>query len=403
MSSVPRLKLSLILGAGAALLCAPAAQAQQRPISSAPLPHLSKPERAALAALQDSLTRRDYAAAAGALAAAQSAARSDDARYYTALLQFQLARETGNAALQASAVEALIASGRSPPADLGGLYGLQGTTALSSRDRARAEAAYARALELAPSPELALTLAQIKMDGRKNADAVALIDRAIALQKARGQPVPESWYRRGVDLALSTSLAPQALRFSRDWVAAYPSPENWRDVILVYRDAAKPDPASLVDAIRLQRLAKGLGGERDYLDAAQSFTAAGLPGESRSLLDEGVAARMVDTDKAAFKAALVAATRSAAAAKTRLASLRAAGTLAAGDQLLSFGDYAAAADAYRAALAKGAADANIVNTHLGIALALAGRRPEADAAFGAVGGPRADLASLWRVWLAQHG
>src|SRR5206468_2522574 len=125
------------------------------------------------------------------------------------------------------------------------------------------------------------------------AEAAALIDRAIALQKTRGQPVPESWYRRGVEVSVAGALVPQALAFCREWIAAYPSAQNWRDVVLTYRDLAKPDPATLVDTIRLQRLAKGLGGERDYLDAAQNFTSAGLAGETRSVLDEGVSTRMV--------------------------------------------------------------------------------------------------------------
>jgi tetratricopeptide (TPR) repeat protein len=400
MRFVPGLALSLFLGAGAASLLAPAAA--QPPAAPQP-PHLTKEERAAVAALQDALARRDYASAASALTAAQAAARGDDARYYTALLQFQLARETGNAALQASASEALIASGRMPQSELGRLYGLQGAGAYFGRDRARAEAAYTRAMDLSPSPETALALAQVKIERRKPAEAVTLIDSAIALQKARGQAVPESWYRRGIDLALSSSLAPQALKLSRDWIAAYPSSENWRDTMLIYRDLDKPDPAALADAIRLQRLAKGLSGERDYMDAAQGFTAAGLAGESRSVLDEGVTARMVDPAKPASKAAILAAARGATAARAKLAALRRAGTLEAGDQLLSFGDYAAAADAYTAALQKGGADANVVNTRLGIALALAGRRPEAQAAFGAVTGARADLASLWLVWLAQRG
>jgi tetratricopeptide (TPR) repeat protein len=400
MRFVPGLALSLFLGAAAASLLAPAAA--QPPAAPQP-PHLAREERIAIAALQDALARRDYASAASALTAAQAAARGDDARYYTALLQFQLARETSNAALQASAAEALIASGRMPQSEVGRLYGLQGTGAYFGRDRDRAEAAYARAIDLSPSPETALALAQVKIERRKSGDAVALVDRAIELQKARGQIVPESWYRRGVELALSSSSAPQALKLSREWIAAYPSSENWRDAMLIYRDIDKPDPAALVDAIRLQRLARGFGGERDYMDAASGFTAAGLPGESRSVLDEGVTAKMVDPAKPAFKAAILAATRGATAGRAKLAALRRAGTLEAGDQLLSFGDYAAAADAYAAALQKGGADANLVNTRLGIALALAGRRPEAQAAFGAVAGARADLASLWLVWLAQRG
>jgi predicted negative regulator of RcsB-dependent stress response len=392
-----KLALFVLASLGAASILPEATPAQQAPAS---VPRVGKAERAAIAALQNAIAAHDYATAAGALATAQQTATSDDARYYTALLQFRLARETNNAAMQANATEALIAMGRMPQAQLGGLYALQGTGALSARDRARADTAYTRAMELAPSPEIALTLAQLRINGHRNAEAVALIDRAIQLQKARGQPVPESWYRRAVELSVVGTLAPQTMKFSRDWISAYPSPENWRDVVLTYRDIAKPDPAALVDVIRLQRLAKGLDGERDYMDAAQSFTAAGLPGEAKSVLDEGVAAHMVDPVKPASKAAILAATRAAAAARAKLTALRRAGTVDAGDQLLSFGDYAAAAEAYQAALQKAPADANLVNTRLGIALALADRRAEAATAFGAVAGPRADLASLWLAWLA---
>ena len=55
-----------------------------------------------------------------------------------------------------------------------------------------------------------------------------------------------------------------------------------------------------------------------------------------------------------------------------------------------------------AALQKGGEDANLVNTRLGAALALAGRRAEAEAAFRAVTGPRADLAGFWLAWLARR-
>ncbi|HEX4738325.1 MAG TPA: hypothetical protein VH331_12275 [Allosphingosinicella sp.] len=396
------LRSKLALGVFAAV---GAASLGSAPVAAQTAPHVSKAERSAIGALQSALAARDYTTAASALSAAQAAAQSSDARYYVALLQFQLARETSNASMQASAIETLISLGRLPQAQLGGLYALQGTSAMGGRDRAardRAEAAFARALELAPSPEIALTLAQLKINDRKNGEAIALIDRAIQLQKARGQAAPESWYRRGIELALTTKLAPEALRFVHDWIAAYPSPENWRDAMLIYRDTDKPDPAALVDALRLQRLAKGLGGERDYMEAAQTLTAAGLPGEAHSLLEEGVSTHMLDPVKPAAHAAILAATHAATTGRARLAGLRGATTVEAGDQMLSFGDYTLAASAYQGALQKGAPDPNLVNTRLGIALALAGRRAEAAAAFGAVTGPRADLASLWLVWLGQH-
>ena len=67
-----------------------------------------------------------------------------------------------------------------------------------------------------------------------------------------------------------------------------------------------------------------------------------------------------------------------------------------------YGQYAEAAELYRAALQKGGEDAGLVNVRLGAALALAGQRAEAEAAFRAVtGGDRAELAQLWLLWLSS--
>jgi hypothetical protein len=168
--------------------------------------------------------------------------------------------------------------------------------------------------------------------------------------------------------------------------------------------------AGQLDAVRLLRLSRGMAGERDYLEAAQTFDGAGLAGESRSVLDEGVSTRMVDPAKAAFKEAIATATRKAVAEKAKLSALQAGATAAAtgapslqaGDVFLGAGNYTAAADLFRAALLKGGVDAGVANTRLGTALALAGRKAEAEAAFRAVTGPRAELAALWLVWLGQR-
>ena len=69
------------------------------------------------------------------------------------------------------------------------------------------------------------------------------------------------------------------------------------------------------------------------------------------------------------------------------------------DAFYGYGQYAEAAELYRAALQKGGEDANLVNIRLGAALALAGQRAEAEAAFRAVTGPRAELAQYWLIWL----
>jgi Flp pilus assembly protein TadD len=83
-----------------------------------------------------------------------------------------------------------------------------------------------------------------------------------------------------------------------------------------------------------------------------------------------------------------------------LAGSNGGAALRVGDAVYSYGDYAQAAELYRAALQKGGQDANLVNTRLGAALAMAGQRAEAETAFRSVTGPRAELAQLWLVWLS---
>jgi len=118
---------------------------------------------------------------------------------------------------------------------------------------------------------------------------------------------------------------------------------------------------------------------------------------------------VLDTGKPAIAAAIAGVARRATADRAALAGLRtraAAGTgadaRAAGDAFYAFGQYAEAAALYQAALLKGGEDPNLLNSRLGAALALAGRRLEAETALRAVTGPRADLAGFWLVWLAHR-
>jgi tetratricopeptide (TPR) repeat protein len=409
MGSVSRLALAALLGFGALSLVAVApADAKKREEPTGP--RLTQQERSTLAALDSAIAGRNYAAAGQALSAAQAAATGSDAKWYVANLQLKLARETNNIPMQSAAINALLASGRVPQSELADLYYGQASIAAASGQRDRAEAAYTKALELSSRPDVALELAQLKISRGKEAEGIALLDRAATLRRASGQAVPESWYRRALSIATVKKLSPQALKFSRDLVTAYPTAENWRDAILLYRDYATPDAATTLDLWRLMRMSHALAGERDYMEAAQAFSTAGLHGESRSLFDEAVAAKMVDPAKPTFKEAIASAAKGAPLAKAKLASLRTAAaaaptggpSLEAADQSLSFGDYAGAIEFYRSALQKGGVDADTANTRLGIALALAGRKPEAETAFRAVAGARAQLATLWLVWLGQH-
>jgi tetratricopeptide (TPR) repeat protein len=409
MVSISRTALGAALALGSLGLAAAPALAQRQPV---PVATLSKQERASLLALETALQANNHAAAASALSAAQSAARSSDARYYTASLQLRLGIATNNAPLQSAAIDAMLASGAVPAADLAQLYRSQGILALHANRWDRAETAFTRWAEQAPNdPEALLSLAEVKDDIKKVPEAIALIERAIALPTAAGRQAPESWYKRGLKHAFDSKAAAASARLSRGLVAAYPSDENWRDAVLVHRDLAPADPELTLDLLRLMRAAKAMGGERDFVQLAEALGTAKLPGEAKAVLDEGVSSKMVDAAKPVHKALIAGFARRATADKAALGRVQARGSaaaataeqvLAAADASFAFADYAKAAEFYRAALARGGADTNLVNSRLGMALALAGRATEAEVALRAVTGTRADLANLWLTWLARR-
>ena len=318
---------------------------------------------------------------------------------------------TNNLAMQAQAIDQIVESGVAPQQDLAELYSNQAAHAAGTGNLRKAELAYSRLAELTPNDaETLAKLAEVKNDINKIPEAVTLLDRAIGLKQAAGQAVPEGWYKRALKIAFDGRIAPASLKFARQLVAAFPSEENWRDAALVYRDLGGLDAGAKPDLYRLMRATRSMAGERDYQEAATAFNAANLYGDAKAVLDEGVAQKMVDPTRGGFKELIASTAKRAAPVKSGLSSLQtkamaaSTGSLAldAGDAFYGQGDYAKAAELYAAALQKGSVDANVANNRLGIALALAGRKAEAEAALRSVTGPRSDLAALWLAWLARR-
>jgi tetratricopeptide (TPR) repeat protein len=393
---------TISLGLALALVAAPA---------STQTGSLSKREREALQALVTAVQAKDYSAAASALATAQAAAQSAYARYLASSLQLRLGAETNNSGLQMTALDSMIGSGAAPAAALPNLYKNKGALAQQIGKYDEAEQAYGRWAELAPNDSEALiALAEVRNLRKKIPESAAALDRAIDVRKAAGQPVPESWYKRGFKQAFDGRLPEATLEFSQGLVAAYPTRENWRDALLAYRDLVPLDAAAKIDLWRLMHSANALAGERDYVAFAQALSEAGYAAEAKAVLDKGVAAKMVDPAKADAKALIAATGKKAAANRAALKGLEAKAAsaktgeaaLTAGDALLAAGEHSKAADQYRAALEKGSVDTALVQNRLGMALALAGQKAEAETALRAVTGPRAGLANYWLLWLAQR-
>lgn len=371
--------------------------------------NMSREESAAIMPLYTAVQAQDWPTATAAVPAAQAGAASPAARYLVGQLQFQIARNTQNVALQAQALDAMVASGGAPAEAMPQLYGLQANLALDANNFAAAEGALTRLLALAPDDVAHITqLAQVKNRLNKRAEALPLFQRAIELSEAGGQHAPEPLYRQTLGVAYEARMVPQAIALSRTLVTYYPNADNWRAVLGVYRDIGNNAGAEL-DLRRLMRATGALVSERDYFEYAQAANRGGLPGEVKTVLDEGMTRHVFRASAGDAQQMLTAATARITEDRASLPRLRTAALAAAagqqarttGDAYYGYGQYADAAAMYRAALQKGGEDAGLLNLRLGAALAMAGQRAEAEAAFHAVAGARADLAGYWLLWLAQ--
>ena len=409
--STMALGIALALGAVTVAGIDPALAQKKKKEEAAKAPDfkLSKPVREAVVAAQAALKAGDTATAEAKLAEAKAAATTDDDKYVVGSVMYDLARTQNSPVKQGEAIEAMLASNRVSGAQLATFYFASGQIAYNNKNMALAEQRLDQAIKAGVAdPNAFALLVEAKNQAGKPAEAIAALEEAIAKQKAAGQVVPNEWYARGISIGYNAKLAPQLEHLTQEWLAAYPSPSNWRDSLITYRDLNKVDPEYELDLMRLMRTAGALKGERDYMDYVQA-TYLKFPTEANAVIDEGVSSGNIKLSgnaseiKTIVKGKLAADKTATQSAANDAKAGKGSGKLAlgTGDALFGAGDYTQAAEVYRAALAKNDVDKNLVNTRLGAALARAGQKDAARQVLGQVTGPRAGLAKYWMVWLDQ--
>jgi hypothetical protein len=397
--------VSLLVGgtvvAPAAAQNAPAAEQAQRKFK------LSKEAQKAIGDLQAAMNAK-AADFPQKLAAAQAVAKNSDDKYVIGKFQLQNAIDTGDKAAQAAAVEAILASGGADAAEAKQLNLVIASQAYDRGDFARAEAAYTAISAANPNDlESVVNLARAKMELKKEGEALALLQKAIGLSKTAGQNPPESWYRNAVSIAHKQNNAAVASELAREAIKYYPNKSNFQNLMAISPASRSSDEEIHADLMRLRQVSGTLSDAGDYLRFAQYLEYGRNWGEAKAVLDAAARAGKSTPAHAALlakvsariaedKAALPSVEPKAKAAANGSMALNLASVYA------GYGNYAKAAELYRIALQKGGVDANLVNTRLGIAHAMAGQRAEAETAFRAVTGARADLAGLWLAWLAQR-
>ena len=357
--------------------------------------------------LQAAVTAGDQAAIAAKLAAAQAAAKSTEERFAVAGLQLDAAAKLNDSAGVASALETILASGMLPADAVPKATLNLGKAYYNAKQYDRAAAVFEKILQTdASNADAVSLLAMTRRAQGRGEEGLSGLQQAIAKAAAAGQKPPEDTFKRAVQLAYDAK-SPATIDLTRQWVQAYPSPANWSDALRIYRAMSTLDEAATLDVLRLARTAGALKGS-DYDRYAFAALVRGYPGEAKAVLDEGLAANAISRDGKEIQQSLSEATAKSAGEQGRLAqmakdALAAPGArqaIATGDVLYGYGDYAKAAELYRAALGKSGVDSSLANLHLGMALARAGDKAGSSEALNKVAGPRAALAKYWLAWLA---
>ncbi|HKC03102.1 MAG TPA: tetratricopeptide repeat protein [Sphingomicrobium sp.] len=412
--------LGLVLAFGATPVLAqmgygnpqPSAQPQQRLPQPAPAQDAGKepqirPSNGALKAiiaLQTAVNASDFANVPAKAAEAQKVAKTKEDRYLIGQLQLKAALASKDNAALASAIDAVAASAYLDSTKVGELYRGLGGTFYNAKQYDPAAAAFDKAIAADPrSQDAMLMLAETRNSQGRKADAVSIFQRAIQASIAAGQKPREEVYRRTVALAYDGNL-PSAPELGRQWVAAYPSSDSWRNSIAIYRNLTRPDVEGTLDLLRLMQAANALSAAADYNLFATAAAEQLNYNEAQAVLDAGIAAKIVDPGSPLFKDTILAlktkpkATAADLAVATKTAQSGMA-LLRIGDRYYGMGDFAKAGELYRQSMGKPGVDPNIANLHLGMALTRAGDKPGATAALNAVTGERAEIAKYWLLYL----
>jgi tetratricopeptide (TPR) repeat protein len=409
MKLVSTIALGMALTMGSVGLSA--AVAKEKPAAAAG-PQLGKEYRAAAGPVQEAIKAGNLPDALTKLAAADAVAKSPDELFISAQFRYQIATTQKDTVAQGKAIDAMIASGGAPATLAPQLNLAAGNTAYQAGNYARAVQLLTEAQRLGnKSPDIFLLLAEANFKQNQIPAGLDFVQQAITAQEATGQKAPKEWYARAASVAYKAKMTAETSKWTRAQLKAYPNAENWRSALVIYRDSATRDGAITLDLFRLMRATKSLAGERDYYEYAALATDRGLPGEAKSVADEGFATSAVPAGSKAvgeiraMASGKTASDRASLAASEKSAASAANGKIAigTGDAYLGYGDNDKAIALYKIALTKGGIDADAANTHLGVALYRAGQKDAAKAAFTAVSatGTRGDIAAFWLLFLDQ--
>ncbi|MGK6319829.1 hypothetical protein [Sphingomonas sp. DT-204] len=403
----------LTAGVAATAVTTPAvAQKKKEKDAGAPQLNLSEAIRKPVSEAQAAIAAKDNTTAMAKIAEAEAIAKTDDDRYVVNALKLPIIAQGQDQNALLPVLDALISNPKTPQTDLPRYNYFRGAIPFQNKKYADALPYLTKARDLGYQDQnLALQIAQSMVETGNVAGGVAEIDKAIKAEEAAGRKAPQDWYNYAVAKLFTTGQKGETAAWLQRSVKAYPTTENWRKVILVYRDGREAkggqplDRSQRLDLFRLMRATKALADQSDYLEYANLAYQAGLPYETKAVLDEGKATGKIPATNATATQLLrdaQAAIKSDAPLATieKQASTSGKAAMSAGDVNLALGNYAKAVEFYKLALSKGGVDTSEANLRLGQALTQAGDKAGARTAFqGVTTAPRSEIAGFWTNWM----
>ncbi len=336
---------------------------------------------------------------------------SADEKLVSGQMVYNIGLKAKDVAMQRQGLDLMLASGKLPTDKLGVTHYAAAQLAQNAQDYAAARTHYEQAAANGYSADDAQIMIAETYFAEDNTKAgVEVLDKALEAKLALGQPIPESWLKRGITIAYKAGLAPQSARYGALYAQYYPSTESWGDAINIQRNLFDYQEQEVLDLLRLAQRTSTLRNERDYVEYISAADARRLPGEVSRVIEAGIAAGILKTGDVFVSEARTVANGRIKADRADLPGLerdaRAAGatvltTAAAGDAFLSYGEAAKAEEFYTIALSKSGVDTPRVLTRLGIAQFDQGKFAEAQASFAKVQGAREPIARLWSVYAGQ--
>lgn len=389
------------------------AQAQKKKKSKEAKIEISKEVRPKVAAIQEAMASETPATAKPLVEALLAEPLVGDDKFVAGQLAIQLGTTLKDTGLQELGINAALDSGKTPAAQQPSFLFFSGNFAYGSGRYAEAQQRLQQAFDAGyRKNNIGALIAEAYFKENKFQQGLTALDRALEAEKANGANAPEDWYRRGAGIAMKSNVNGAAGKWTYKLVEAYPTGENWRAALSVYRDSANPklNNRENLELMRLMRKADAMASERDYFEYADAADPRRLPGEVVSLLEEGLAKGDVPSSSSYVKETLASARSNVAADKASLpASERDANSsangkiaLATADAFLGYKEYGKAAALYQTAITKGSVDTARAQMGLGIAHAGQSNWEGAKQAFASVTGTRKSIADFWALWIDQQ-